>query len=71
MHHEYKSHAQAINQRNIIKFQALADFCVYFPYLVKAPLQFQEAFSRMRIHNKSLIPSEIHINKMNVVVCLL
>ena len=29
---------QAINQRNIIKFQAWADSHVNFPYLVRAPL---------------------------------
>ena len=38
IHNEYKSHAQAINQRDIIKFQAWADSYVYFPYLVLAYL---------------------------------
>ena len=39
MHHKYKSHTPGNYKHNIIKFQALADSPVYFPYLVRAPFR--------------------------------
>ena len=45
----YKSHTQAINKHNIIKFQAWADPHVNFPYLVRAPFQFKLMFKSWHV----------------------